>query len=78
MIKYVLTFLLLMAVTTVMAQKKSVINLISSESVQGVKINGVDVLKVYKATFQQDTPLYSLTALIFIKKKTHLMPSAMW
>lgn len=37
-----------------MAQKKSVINLIKSESIQGVKINGVDVLKVYGGTFQQD------------------------
>jgi lipopolysaccharide export system protein LptA len=50
----VLTLLLLIAVTAVMAQKKSVINLISSKSLQGVKINGVDVLKVYGGTFQQD------------------------
>jgi lipopolysaccharide export system protein LptA len=50
----VLTFLLLIAVTAVVAQKKSVINLIKSESIQGVKLNGVDVLKVYGGTFQQD------------------------
>jgi len=37
-----------------MAQKKSVINLIKSKSIQGVKVNGVDVLKVYGGTFQQD------------------------
>ena len=37
-----------------MAQKKSVINLIKSQNIQGVKINGVDVLKVYGGTFQQD------------------------
>jgi lipopolysaccharide export system protein LptA len=37
-----------------MAQKKSVINLINSQSIQGVKVNGVDMLKVYKGTFQQD------------------------
>lgn len=37
-----------------MAQKKSVINLIRSKSIQGVKINGVDMLKVYGGTFQQD------------------------
>jgi lipopolysaccharide export system protein LptA len=49
-----LTLLLLIAVTAVMAQKKSVINLISSKSIQGVKINGVDMLKVYGGTFQQD------------------------
>ena len=61
MIKYVLTFLMLLALTTVMAQQKSaaqqqksVIHLIQSESVQGVRINGVDVLKVYKGVFQQD------------------------
>lgn len=54
MIKYTLTLLLLLAATAVIAQKKSVINLISSESIQGVKINGVDVLKVYKGVFQQD------------------------
>jgi len=60
-----------MAVTTVMAQKKSVINLISSESVQGVKINGVDVLKVYKATFQQDySTLQSDSAYIHQKENT--------
>jgi lipopolysaccharide export system protein LptA len=52
--KYVLTLLLLTAVSAVMAQKKSVINLIRSKSIQGVKINGVDVLKVYGGTFQQD------------------------
>jgi lipopolysaccharide export system protein LptA len=50
----VLTLLLLIVVTAVMAQKKSVINLIRSKSIQGVKINGVDVLKVYGGTFQQD------------------------
>lgn len=43
-----------MAVTAVMGQKKSVINIISSQSIQGVKINGVDVLKIYKGVFQQD------------------------
>ncbi len=37
-----------------MGQKKSVVNLIRSQSIQGVKINGVDVLKVYGGTFQQD------------------------
>ena len=37
-----------------MAQKKSVIHLIKSQSLQGVKLNGVDVMKVYGGTFQQD------------------------
>jgi len=53
-IKYILTFFMLTAVLTVSAQQKSVINLIKSSSVQGAKVNGVDVLKVYDATFQQD------------------------
>ena len=52
--KYALTFLLLIAAMAVMAQKKSVINLISSKTIQGVKINGVDMIKVYGGTFQQD------------------------
>ena len=52
--KYLFTLILLTLVTAVMAQKKSVINLIKSKSIQGVKINGVDVLKVYGGTFQQD------------------------
>ncbi|MGZ3925901.1 MAG: OstA-like protein [Mucilaginibacter sp.] len=52
--KYVLTLILLIAATAVMAQKKSVINLISSKSIQGVKINGVDLLKVYDGVFQQE------------------------
>jgi lipopolysaccharide export system protein LptA len=50
----VLTFLFLIVVTAVMGQKKSVVNLIRSQSIQGVKINGVDVLKVYGGAFQQD------------------------
>lgn len=45
---------MLAAVSTVSAQQKSVINLIKSSSVQGAKVNGVDVLKVYDAIFQQD------------------------
>jgi len=52
--KYLFTIILLTLATVVMAQKKSVINLIKSKSIQGVKINGVDVLKVYGGTFQQD------------------------
>jgi lipopolysaccharide export system protein LptA len=37
-----------------MAQKKSIVNLIKSDRTEGVKINGVDVLKVYRGIFQQD------------------------
>lgn len=58
-----------MAATAVMAQKKSVINLISSESLQGVKINGVDVLKVYKATFQQDYSTLTSDSAYFHQKE---------
>jgi lipopolysaccharide export system protein LptA len=43
-----------MVTFAVMAQKKSVVNLIKSERTEGVKINGKDVIKVYKGTFQQD------------------------
>jgi lipopolysaccharide export system protein LptA len=38
----------------VMAQKKSVVRLIKSQRTEGVKINGKDVIKVQKGTFQQD------------------------
>jgi len=58
-----------MAVTAVMAQKKSVINLISSESFQGVKINGVDLLKVYKGTFQQDYSTLTSDSAYFHQKE---------
>jgi len=69
--KYLLTLLLLLTATVVLAQKKSVINLISSESIQGVKINGVDVLKVYKGVFQQDySTLQSDSAYFHQKENT--------
>lgn len=71
MFKYLLTFLLLIAVSAVTAQQKSVIHLIKSESIQGVKINGVDVLKVYKGTFQQDfSTLQSDSAYFHQKENT--------
>jgi lipopolysaccharide export system protein LptA len=53
-IKYVLTFFALIAATAVMGQQKSVVKIIKSSSVQNDKVNGVEVLKVYNATFQQD------------------------
>lgn len=54
--KYVLSFLLLMVAGVVMAQKtkKSIVNLIQSESSSFAKINGRDVIKVYKGVFKQD------------------------
>ncbi|MBS1529480.1 MAG: hypothetical protein JSU01_04160 [Bacteroidetes bacterium] len=55
MIKSVLTFFLFITLATMaMAQQKSVIHLIKSDRAEGVKMNGVDVLKVYNGTFQQD------------------------
>ncbi|MBS1528056.1 MAG: hypothetical protein JST19_20590, partial [Bacteroidetes bacterium] len=64
-----LTFLLLIAATAVMAQQKSVIHLIKSESMQGAKVNGVDVLKVYKGTFQQDYSTLSADSAYFHQKE---------
>ncbi|AMR30469.1 hypothetical protein A0256_03055 [Mucilaginibacter sp. PAMC 26640] len=54
MIKYVSSLLLILITLTVSAQKKSVVNLIKSQSSEGIKMNGKDVLKVYKGVFQQD------------------------
>jgi len=62
---------MLMAVTTVMAQQKSVIHITKSSSVQGGKVNGVEVLKVYDATFQQDySTLQSDSAYFHQKENT--------
>ncbi len=36
------------------ATKKSVVHLIKSQSAQGIKLNGTDIIKVYKGTFLQD------------------------
>lgn len=45
---------MLIAATAVLAQQKSVVKIIKSSSLQRGKVNGVDVLKVYDATFEQD------------------------
>ncbi len=42
---------MLIAATAVLAQQKSVVKIIKSSSLQRGKVNGVDVLKVYDATF---------------------------
>ncbi len=52
--KYLLSLLLLMVASAVLAQQKSVIKIIKSSSIQNTKINGIDVLKVYDAIFEQD------------------------
>ncbi|MEO7211934.1 OstA-like protein [Mucilaginibacter sp.] len=54
MIKYAFSLFFILTSVTVLAQKKSVVNLIRSKSSEGVKINGKDVIKVYQGTFQQD------------------------
>lgn len=46
-----------MLATAAMAQKKSIVNLIQSERSTATKINGKQLIKVYKGTFKQD---YSL------------------
>lgn len=43
-----------MIAVTVMGQKKSIVNLIQSEVSTVTKINGRDVIKVYKGVFKQD------------------------
>jgi len=59
----VLTFCLLAVVTTIFAQQQpannKLIHLIRSSSVQGVKVNGVDLWKVYNGVFQQDYSILS-------------------
>jgi lipopolysaccharide export system protein LptA len=52
--KYVFSFLLLMIAGTAMCQKKSKVNLVSSTKSEGVKRNGIDVLKVYDGNWAQD------------------------
>ncbi|HVV55825.1 MAG TPA: OstA-like protein [Mucilaginibacter sp.] len=69
MTKYVLTFFLLVTAVFAMAQQKSVVHLIQSESMQGAKINGVDVLKVYKGVFQQDNSTLSSDSAYFHQKE---------
>jgi lipopolysaccharide export system protein LptA len=53
-IKYAFSLFFILLSVTVLAQKKSVVNLISSKRSEGMKINGKDVIKVYQGTFQQD------------------------
>ncbi len=54
-----------------MAQQKYSINLTKSDSTYGTKINGADVLKVYKGTFvQKFSVLRSDSAIIYISTNT--------
>ncbi len=52
--KYVLSLLFLLTAASVFGQKKSIVNLIRSQSSTGIKLNGKDVVKVYQGTFKQD------------------------
>src|SRR5215469_2135204 len=54
-----------------MGQQKSVVKIIKSSSVQNDKVNGVEVLKVYNATFEQDfSTLQSDSAYFHQKENT--------
>jgi lipopolysaccharide export system protein LptA len=52
--KYVISFVLLLVTATAFCQKKSKVNLISSTRSEGVKRNGVDMIKVYNGVWKQD------------------------
>ena len=52
--KYVISLLLLLVTATAFCQKKSKVNLISSSKSEGVKRNGVDMIKVYNGVWKQD------------------------
>jgi lipopolysaccharide export system protein LptA len=52
--KYALSLLLLLISAAVFGQKKSKVILISSTRSQGVKLNGVSVIKVYNGVWRQD------------------------
>ncbi|QJD95369.1 hypothetical protein HH214_05530 [Mucilaginibacter robiniae] len=81
MIKHLLTFLLLFTVLAAVSQrktaqpkkatgqKKSIVQLIKSASTQGIKINGEDVYKVYKGTFQQEYSILSSDSAYFYPQK---------
>lgn len=52
--KYVISFLLLLISSAAFCQKKSKVLLVSSSRSQGVKVNGVDLIKVYDGQWRQD------------------------
>ncbi|MDB5125181.1 MAG: hypothetical protein JWP94_3310 [Mucilaginibacter sp.] len=66
--KYAFILLLLLTTATVMGQKKSLVNLVSSRSSTGIKRGGKDVVKVYQGTFKQDySTLTSDSAYFYIQ-----------
>ena len=52
--KYVISILLLLVGSVAFGQKKSKVQLVSSTLSRGVKINGVDLIKVYNGQWKQD------------------------
>ncbi|WP_162499865.1 OstA-like protein [Mucilaginibacter terrigena] len=54
MIKYILSTFFILITLAVSAQKKSIVHLIESKSSELIKLNGRNVIKVYKGVFQQD------------------------
>lgn len=52
--KYVISFLLLLINSAAFCQKKSKVLLVSSTRSEGVKVNGVDLIKVYNGQWRQD------------------------
>ena len=52
--KHLLCFILMLTAFSALGQKKSIVNLINSQSSTGYKLNGKDIVKVYQGTFRQD------------------------
>ena len=64
--KYLLSLCFLFFACTVMGQKKPTqIRLVSSKNFIGSKVNGTELLKVYKATFQQDASILTSDSAYF-------------
>jgi lipopolysaccharide export system protein LptA len=61
--------LFLLVSIAVFGQKKSVIDLIRSDHAEGVKINGKDLIKVYKGVFKQDYSVLTSDSAYFYPKE---------
>lgn len=72
--KYLFTYILLLVAVAAMAQRKpktTIVKILSSTSSVGVKLNGEDVLKVYKGVFEhQGTTLRSDSAYFYQKRNS--------
>jgi lipopolysaccharide export system protein LptA len=67
--KYVLSLCFILLSVAAFCQKKSIVLLIKSESSTGIKLNGRDIIKVYKGTFKQDFSLLSSDSAYFYPKE---------